>query len=132
MIVEPCAAQARVPIWVGGRTGRSLRRAVELGDGWAPFGLSASETGALVAAARATPAWADRDRPLDVVLQSQRAFDPGGEPDATAAEVEALCAAGATGLALRFVHHSPEHYVEQMAAMVDVVSSVTAVTGPPG
>ena len=29
-------ARTHVPMWVGGRTCRSLRRAVELGDGWAP------------------------------------------------------------------------------------------------
>ena len=38
-VVDPHAEQARVPMWVGGRTARSLRRAVELGDGWVPFGL---------------------------------------------------------------------------------------------
>ncbi len=125
MIVEPCAVQARVPLWVGGRSGRSLRRAVALGDGWAPFGLSVPQIGALLDAARATTAWTERARPLDVILQSQRAFDPGGSPEATAAEVEALCSAGATGLALRFVHHSPDHYIEQLAAMVEVVAAVT-------
>jgi probable F420-dependent oxidoreductase len=26
-----------VPIWVGGNSGRAMRRAVELGDGWVPF-----------------------------------------------------------------------------------------------
>jgi probable F420-dependent oxidoreductase len=41
--VEPCAVQRRVPIWVGGGTLRSLRRAVELGDGWMPFGLSGAD-----------------------------------------------------------------------------------------
>ena len=57
------------------------------------------------------------------MLQSQRAFDPQGQPDATRAEVAALVDAGATALALRFVHHSAEHYIEQMAAMVELVSS---------
>ena len=28
LVVDPCAVQPRVPIWVGGRTARSLRRAV--------------------------------------------------------------------------------------------------------
>src|SRR3954467_12873818 len=37
LVVDPCAMQPRVPIWVGGRTARSLRRAVELADDWAPF-----------------------------------------------------------------------------------------------
>jgi probable F420-dependent oxidoreductase len=124
MIVEPCAAQAHVPIWVGGRTGRSLRRAVELADGWAPFGLSPDEVAGLLARARASDAWDARDHPLHVVLQNQRAFDPSGQADATVAAVEALRAAGATAIACRFVHHSPEHYVEQMEAMVQLVGSI--------
>ena len=44
-VVDPCAVQHRVPIWVGGRTLRSLRRAVSLADGWAPFGVSVSQIG---------------------------------------------------------------------------------------
>jgi probable F420-dependent oxidoreductase len=125
MLVEPTAVQEHVPIWVGGRTARSLRRAVELADGWAPFGLDADEVADLLARSRATDAWSRRDRPLDLVLQNQRAFDPTGQPDATADAVAAWCDAGATGLALRFVHHSVDHYIEQMEAMVGVVVSVT-------
>src|SRR3989442_551373 len=44
-IVEPCAIQTRMPIWIGGRTARSLRRAIELADGWVPFGLSPEQIG---------------------------------------------------------------------------------------
>src|SRR5699024_1421530 len=40
MTVSPHAEQRRVPMWVGGRSLRSLRRAVALGDGWVPFGLT--------------------------------------------------------------------------------------------
>ena len=36
MTVDPCAVQQPVPIWIGGRTLRSLRRAVTLADGWTP------------------------------------------------------------------------------------------------
>jgi probable F420-dependent oxidoreductase len=125
VVVEPTAVQDHVPIWVGGRSARSLRRAVELGDGWAPFGLSPEEIGALVTHARSTEAWERRDRPLDLVLQSARAFDPAGDPDATRTEVDALVDVGATALALRFVHHSPDHYIEQLAAMADLVGSIT-------
>ena len=56
------------------------------------------------------------------MLQSRRAFDPSGDPDATRVEVDALVDAGATALALRLVHHSPEHYIEQLAAMADLVA----------
>ncbi|MEK8145924.1 TIGR03619 family F420-dependent LLM class oxidoreductase [Streptomyces sp. M10(2022)] len=37
-VVEPHAVQDRVPLWIGGRTPRSLRRAVAYGDGWCPSG----------------------------------------------------------------------------------------------
>src|SRR6201993_3524887 len=43
MVVDPCAVQERVPIWVGGRTLRSLRRAVALGDGWCPFAVTPAQ-----------------------------------------------------------------------------------------
>jgi probable F420-dependent oxidoreductase len=117
VVLDPCAVQEHVPIWIGGRTARSLRRAVDLADGWCPFGLDADEIGAMIERARETDAWAARDRDLDVVLQPQRAIDPSGDPEATAATVSALRDAGATALALRFVHHSPQHYIEQMEAM---------------
>ncbi|MCY4486443.1 MAG: LLM class F420-dependent oxidoreductase [Deltaproteobacteria bacterium] len=35
--------QSGPPIWIGGRSKRAMRRAVELGDGWHPIGLSAAE-----------------------------------------------------------------------------------------
>ena len=42
VVMDPCAVQSHVPIWVGGRSRRSLRRAVTLADGWMPFGISAT------------------------------------------------------------------------------------------
>ena len=68
----------------------------------------------MVAGARRTATWDERERPIEVVLQPTRALDPVGAPDATVDAVERLAAAGATTLSLRFVHHSPAHYVEQM------------------
>lgn len=40
LTVDPCAVQEHMPIWVGGRTRRSLRRAVTLADGWCPYYVS--------------------------------------------------------------------------------------------
>jgi probable F420-dependent oxidoreductase len=117
VVLDPCAQQDHVPIWVGGRTARSLRRAVELADGWCPFGLEPAEIAAMLDRVRDSDAWATRGGDLDVVLQPQRAVDPCGDPDATAATVAALRDAGATALSVRFVHHSPQHYIEQMEAM---------------
>src|SRR3954447_6340722 len=51
LTVEPCAQQQRVPIWVGGRTSASLRRAVRLGDGWMPFGLASEQIATMLAEA---------------------------------------------------------------------------------
>ncbi len=59
-VVDPCARQDEVPLWVGGRTARSLRRAVELGDGWAPFGLRTAELAPMLERSRATDAWQAR------------------------------------------------------------------------
>jgi probable F420-dependent oxidoreductase len=118
VVMDPTALQARVPIWVGGRTARSLRRAVELADGWCPFGLGVEQLAPLLDAARATPAWERRSGPLDLVLQPTRALDPIGDPATAQRVVDGLAAVGATAVALRLVHRSPAHYVEQLEAMV--------------
>jgi len=120
-VVDPCAVQRDVPIWIGGRTARSLRRAVELADGWAPFGLTVAEMDAMLGRARATDAWAARSEPLDVVLQHDRPLDPLDDPDGTRKAVAAVRAAGATTLLARFVHRSLDHYCEQLAALVPLV-----------
>jgi probable F420-dependent oxidoreductase len=120
-VVDPCAQQARVPMWVGGRTARSLRRAVELGDGWAPFGLRSAKLGEMIARARDTDAWGARTEPIDVVLQNEHPLDPAGEPERVAEQVDRLAGAGATALNVRFVHHSVAHVCEQMEALVGIV-----------
>jgi probable F420-dependent oxidoreductase len=121
MVVDPCAVEAHVPLWIGGRTERSLRRAVELGDGWCPFWLTPAKAAAFLARATDTEGWAARDRPLDIVLQNQHPVDPGRSPEEAAAAAAELAEVGATILSLRFVHHSVEHYIEQLEAMIDLV-----------
>ncbi len=116
-VVDPAGVQRDVPLWVGGRTGRSLRRAVELADGWAPFALDPEEVAALLARARTLDSWSARREPLDVVLQPVPALDPIGDSDRTRASLVAHRDAGATALAVRFVHTSPRHYVEQLEAL---------------
>ena len=112
-VVDPCAVQPHVPIWVGGQSARSLRRAVELADGWAPFGLRRAELAEMIAAAE--PA-----AEFELVLQNEVPFDPAGEPERVREAARRLADAGATTINLRFVHHSLEHYVEQLAAMRDL------------
>ena len=119
-VIEPHAQQARVPIWVGGRTARSLRRAVELGDGWAPFGLRTDELGEMLTRARDTDAWNARTEPIDVLLQNEHPLDPITEADRVTEQLAKFRAIGATGVNVRFVHHSPAHYREQLAALAEI------------
>jgi len=120
-VVDPHARQALVPMWVGGRTARSLRRAVELGDGWAPFGLRSVELAQMLDRARDTDAWAQRATPIEVVLQNEHPLDPQAEPERVREQVQRLAGIGATALNVRFVHHSRAHYLEQLAALTHIV-----------
>ena len=57
VMVRPAGIQTPPPIWIGGRTARSLRRAVELGDGWAPFGLPVDAMAEMLTAGRDPATW---------------------------------------------------------------------------
>ncbi len=120
-VVDPCAVQERMPIWVGGRTARSLRRAVELGDGWAPFGLGEAQLTAILDRARQSPTWADRSTPLEVVLYPEPPLDPVAEPEQARDVVGRYELLGATVLNLRLRHRSLAHCLEQLQAMVEAV-----------
>ncbi len=115
LIVLPNSTQEHVPIWVGGRTRRSLRRAVELADGWCPFGVGAAEAGE----------WLGRTelpRGFDVRLSPQHPLDPAAEPYSAREALGTLAEAGATIVEARVVHHSLEHYLEQLEALADLLA----------
>lgn len=122
-VVDPHAVQERVPIWIGGRTARSLRRAVELADGWAPFGIGTADLATMLDRARGSDAWTRRDSPLELVLQNEHPLDPGSEPERVTERLAKFAEIGATSLSVRFVHHSVDHYVEQLAAMAELASA---------
>ncbi len=121
MIVEPHAVQPRVPLWVGGRTPRSLRRACDLADGWVPFGLSLGELGAML-----------NRRPLpegfDVVL-SVGNVDPLGDADGTRRTLERLVRAGATIIGAGMEATSADHYCEQLGALAEIRTREFAEAG---
>jgi probable F420-dependent oxidoreductase len=121
LLVEPAGMQTPPPIWIGGSTARSLRRAVELGDGWAPFALSPDDVTRMLSEAGATDAWAARDTAVDVILRPERPLDPLGDPDATRVAVDGLRSAGATMISVTFWNDSVEHYCEQLAALPELV-----------
>jgi probable F420-dependent oxidoreductase len=121
VIVEPCGVQRPPPIWVGGRTRRSLRRALELGDGWIPFGMELPALQELLGDETLAARRAERPG-FEVVLAPEPPLDPLGEPGACNETVQAYAAAGATALHLRFRHRSRRHYVEQIEAMAELVA----------
>lgn len=110
VVVEPCAVQARVPMWVGGRTQRSLRRAVELGDGWMPFALRPDEVTKMLARF-------ELPRSFEVLLPAARAVDPMGSPAETSRQLRLLSDAGATAVTCSVTARSAVHYCEQLAAL---------------
>jgi alkanesulfonate monooxygenase SsuD/methylene tetrahydromethanopterin reductase-like flavin-dependent oxidoreductase (luciferase family) len=117
-VVEPHAVQERVPIWIGGRTKRSLRRALELADGWSPFKLSIEELKPILDERRDEIA---AHEGFDLVFPPDPPLDPIGDPSGVDEVLAAYRSLGATALALRFLHRSREHYVEQLEAFVRAV-----------
>jgi probable F420-dependent oxidoreductase len=115
-IVDPAGKQAPPPIWIGGRTARSLRRAVELGDGWVPFGLPMDDVAAMLRRAHDTEAWSARKQALDVVIWPEQAVDALDGQEAFRARVAQAHEAGATIVNLRFASKSLQHHLELMEA----------------
>lgn len=115
LVVEPHAARTDVPVWVGGRTRRSLRRAIDLGDGWTPFALSFDDVREMLAWGRGRPEWERRGTPLDVMLSA--GCDPIADPDGSRRMLDAARASGATHVAVVFAADSPHHFCEQLGAL---------------
>ncbi len=113
MLVEPCAIQSRVPIWVGGHTRRSLRRAVQLGDGWTPFGLSAATLTQYLGAVDLPEGFA--------VALSTPPLDPIGAPQQTLDRIGRLADLGATDVNAALAADSAAHYLDQLRALADLV-----------
>jgi len=113
LTVDPCALQPHMPIWIGGRTKRSLRRAVTLADGWCPFNVPVDT------AADWLQAWELPDD-FEVVLMAEQPLDPLGNPEPTAETLRTMAAAGTTILSAVFIAHSLEHYLEQIHALAEL------------
>ena len=113
LIVDPCALQPHMPIWVGGRTKRSRRRALTLAEGWSPIGIPVATAAEWLRAREVPP-------DFDVVLAADRPLDPLDNPDATRETLRAMAAAGTTIVSARFVHRSVEHYLEQIHALAEL------------
>ena len=119
-VVDPHARTGARPA-----VGRRPHRAIA-----APRGRARRRLGAVRAAHRrarrdaraapATPRRGPRARtPLDVMLQNEHPLDPLGEPERVAEQLARFAEIGATGVNVRFVHHSAAHYREQLAALAE-------------
>lgn len=120
LIIDPCAPRQDVPLWIGGRTMRSLRRAIELGDGWMPFGLDYDQMEGFLAKGRELPAWHARAKPIELILRPPGLMDPIGAPDDAAASLKRIFATGATRADLHILSSSSAHFVEQLEALAQI------------
>lgn len=127
LVVDPCATTTSPTVWVGGRTGRSLRRALELGDGWVPFGVADDRLAALLERARRAGAWERRRDPFDLVLAAED-LDPLADPGGTTDRLAALAVLGATIVDVRVRHRSRDHLVDQLEALVPLAAAVSPRT----
>jgi probable F420-dependent oxidoreductase len=115
-VIDPHSVQDPVPMWLGGRTRASLRRALEVADGWDPFKLTLDELRALLTEARDWAVWRERQTPFDLALGLEWNEDVTHPAALTRLtdQVAKYQAAGATVLNLHFTSRSLEHYLEQI------------------
>jgi probable F420-dependent oxidoreductase len=113
MVVDPCAVQDHVPIWIGGRTLRSLRRAATLADGWAPFNVSLQQVRDWLGRFELQPGF-------EVVLPPAAPLDPINEPERTRDVLGDTAAHGATIVSAMFTHTSLGHYLENLQALAEL------------
>jgi len=119
------------PIWVGGNAKRTVRRAVERGDGWVPWQLSFEELAALMAYGRELlerrggGSW-DVVAPFPTVDLLRRGADRSDDvlaasPADVAARVERYRALGVGRLHVSFVSTSCAELLEQLEAFASEV-----------
>lgn len=118
MQVDPHPAAEGMPLWIGGRTRRSLRRAIDLGDGWTPFALGRRQVTEML----------DEMSPpsgFDVVLGTAP-LDPLGDPDGSARALTGAVAAGATVINAGVRADSVDDYVAALEALAQIAELETA------
>jgi probable F420-dependent oxidoreductase len=118
LVVEPHAGRTDVPIWIGGRTRRSLRRALALGDGWTPFALSLDDVADALEWGRTLPEWGSRARDLAVMVSA--GVDPLRDSDRARRTLDRARVAGITHLGVGIDADSPQHYIEQIDALAQL------------
>ena len=115
-MVDPCAVQERVPLWVGGRTLRSLRRAATLADGWSPFNVAPAQAATWLQQVEVPTGF-------EVVLPPTARLDPIDEPGRTQEILAQTAALGATIVMCGFRGGSLDGYLEKLEALAAVHTS---------
>ncbi|MBW8711068.1 MAG: LLM class F420-dependent oxidoreductase, partial [Mycobacterium sp.] len=82
-------------------------------DGWCPYYVSIDTAVEWLKAFELPPGF-------EVVLPSDRPLDPAKDPEATKETLQTMAAGGTTILSARFIHHSLEHYLEQIHALAEL------------
>jgi probable F420-dependent oxidoreductase len=113
LVVDPCAVQDKLPIWVGGRTLRSLRRAAALADGWAPFAVAPSQAAEWLRKV-------DVPSGFDVVLPPTERLDPIKQPSKAQEVLSQTTALGATIIMTGFASRTLEEYLEHLEALAAI------------
>lgn len=113
VVVDPHAVQENVPLWIGGRTPRSLRRALTLADGWIPFGLPLETMAEMLNNAEVPEGF-------EVALSPGRSLDPIGDRERTKQSLGNLSGAGATVASVTIAAESVDHYCEQLEALSEL------------
>lgn len=113
MTVQPHATQTRVPIWVGGRSEASLRRALRLADGWMPFGLAPNQIRSMLDEHDPNPGF-------EVVLGAGRALDPSADPGGARRTLADLTSAGATAVSCNLAARSADDYCSQISRLAEI------------
>lgn len=112
-VVQPTAAQVHVPMWVGGRTQRSLRRAITHCEGWAPLGLELDEVERMLGSI-------ELPSQFDVVIPTSAPLDPIEDPNGVEKHLLRLQQAGATAVTARLAATSAGHYCQQLEALAGI------------
>ncbi len=128
-VVDPSSVQARPPLWLGGRSQRSLRRALELADGWDPFGLDRESLRTFLGRKSVEAALERRSATgsaFDIVLTPEPPLRLADRADCESAAdvVRGYRAIGATAVNVRFEHSSAAHYLELLQRFSEDVIAV--------
>ena len=113
MVVDPCAVQERVPLWVGGRTLRSVRRAATFADGWCPFAVTPAQ-------AEEWLGQVELPSNFEVVLPPVARLDPIKEPGKTQDILAKTAAVGATIVSIGGRHETLGEHLEHIEAVSEI------------